>query len=65
MLERLLMRTVHRVGTVMTGTDAACVVGWERRWSNSDSQYGPRIMRKAACLAYALVFLRCQTTLNS
>lgn len=30
-LERPLMRTVQRVGTVMTGTDAACVVGWERR----------------------------------
>ena len=30
-LERPLIRTVQRVGTVMTGTDAACVVGWERR----------------------------------
>ena len=26
-LERPSMRTVQRVGTVMTGTDAACVVG--------------------------------------
>ncbi len=30
-LARPLMRTVQRVGTVMTGTDAACVVGCERR----------------------------------
>ena len=26
-LERPFMRTVQRVGTVMTGTDAACVLG--------------------------------------
>ena len=26
-LERPSMRTVQRVGTVITGTDAACVVG--------------------------------------
>ena len=31
MFERPVMRTVQRVGTVMTGTEAACVVGWERR----------------------------------
>ena len=30
-LARPLMRTVHRVGTVMTGTEAACVVECERR----------------------------------
>jgi len=30
-LERPFMRTVQRVGTVMMGTEAACVVGWERR----------------------------------
>lgn len=29
--ERPSMRTVQRVGTVMTGTEAACVVGCERR----------------------------------
>ena len=29
--ERPCMRTVQRVGTVMTGTEAAWVDGWERR----------------------------------
>lgn len=30
-LDRPLMRTVQRVGTVITGTEAAWVVGCERR----------------------------------
>ena len=57
--ERPLIRTDHRVGTVITGTLVAIVEGWERRKSKI-CQYLTIKTAQSSYLACGLVFLPLQ-----